>query len=375
MASRLDRIGRLDTKHLTPSGAVRIPANLTRTGVFVYRSPDGGVVRELRHPDDVFKVDSQDTLASAAVTIGHPGMVSPENWRALSVGSVYGVRRDGRFVRAELMVHDPAAIKEIDAGNLQELSCGYDCTVIPESGEYNGEKYDARQTEIRYNHVGLGPKGWGRAGGEVSLKFDGVEIEAIEGPYTSIMDQETKARLDAMTSEIAKGAGDLARANAALQEATAKLEKANARADSLESEVATLKAAADPKRIDGLVSARLALHKTAVSILGADAKLDGKTDAEIMIEAIKARDPKFDASGRSEEYLRARFDFEAEKRTDSNTALADLARAAGPAPAMAPKTDNADEGRLEKALAKHREDAANAWRPENSTSPFKKKAV
>ena len=50
-------------------------------------------------------------------------------------------------------------------------------TVEPTAGVWEGEKYDGIQRDIRYNHVGLGPEGWGRAGSEVSLRLDGAAVQ------------------------------------------------------------------------------------------------------------------------------------------------------------------------------------------------------
>jgi hypothetical protein len=170
--------GSLGKIRKTSQGGIIVPANITRAGVFTYDYADGRRTRELRHPDDVFCADAMASLAQATLTVGHPSKVTPDNYRQVSVGHVDGApRRDGDFVAADLRVMDGPTIGRITKADgpdkLVELSCGYTCDVIPEKGTYNGEPYDARQTNHVYNHVGLGPKGWGRAGNDVRIRLDG----------------------------------------------------------------------------------------------------------------------------------------------------------------------------------------------------------
>jgi hypothetical protein len=160
----------------TPSGGLVIPASLTRTGVFTYKTPDGKEIRELRTPKEVFAPASLSSLQGATVTDGHPQeMVSTENWKAYARGSVVpgSVKPEGKFVIAKLAVEDASCIAKIDAGNLREISCGYGCDIDETPGVTDtGERYDRAQTNIVYNHVALGPKGWGRAGSSVGLRLD-----------------------------------------------------------------------------------------------------------------------------------------------------------------------------------------------------------
>src|SRR5678816_1356476 len=62
-------IGKLEK---TPTGGVRVPARVTRTGVFPYMRADGSIQREYRPASEVFKADSLASLADAAVTVEHP---------------------------------------------------------------------------------------------------------------------------------------------------------------------------------------------------------------------------------------------------------------------------------------------------------------
>lgn len=335
VASRFDAgtIGKLER---TPTGGVRVPARVTRTGVLVYRRADGSTVREYRPEAEVFRPDSLATLADAAVTVAHPvgGKVTPESFRADSVGYVREAgRRDGRFVAATLAVQDAQAIARIDARELVELSCGYSCTVDPTPGTTpDGERYDAIQKNIKYNHVALLPPGGGRAGREVALRVDGAAVELSE-PTTAPehgapsraekRDDMKTERIDGIEYEIgsvawaqarerhdAKVASDLAAATKAAEDATKAATEAGARADAAEKRAKALEAELAPERLDARVAERAALIEKVRPVLGAE-KLDGKSDLEIMQLAIGKLDPEFklDAipQGERDVYVRARF--------------------------------------------------------------------
>ena len=187
MALRIDR-GRIGEARIDHNGTLVVSGALTRTGVFTYKHVhrDGSryVTRELRHPDDVFAPESVASFIQVPVTDEHPaaGCVTPETHRRLSVGNVGDtIRRDGDFMRAELFVRDQRTIDKVvgrDQRPKRELSCGYHADVVEEAGEYQGERYDRRQTNIRGNHVALVRAG--RAGPEVALTLDSADDAVAE---------------------------------------------------------------------------------------------------------------------------------------------------------------------------------------------------
>jgi hypothetical protein len=337
-AAKLGRVTR------TPQGFLRAPARLTRTGVLTYRRKDGTVVRELRRPEQVFAPESLATLADAPLTDLHPReMVTPSNARTLSVGHVSHAtqRADGKFVEAEVVVTDAAMISAIEAGNRREVSCGYKCRLIEGAGIYNGERYDAEQVDIVYNHCGLGPQNWGRAGSEVALRLDGAEhdIELGDNAARLVLDADDDSerhdrldndddrkgkhmelvtvKVDGIDCQVApQSAQVITRAvekletelRAARKDAT----DLKSRADSLQGELdgtkQKLEQASDPKRFDSAVAERIALLDHARKVLGATEKLDGLSAREIKERVIKHFDAKADFSGKSDEYVQGRFD-------------------------------------------------------------------
>lgn len=325
-------VGRLDGVTRTPQGGIRATANLTRVGVFTYYDAAGKPTRELRHPDDIFKSDALDSLKAATLTIGHPGRVTPKTYKGVAVGHVGDdVRADGRFVKATVYVQDAEGVafveKQLSEGKGVELSCGYECDVEKTDGDFDGEKYDARQVGHRYNHVALGPEGWGRAGSEVRLTLDDAgnvradSYAPVDMTKTDDM-KDAQAKMDAITGErdALKGQVDsLTAENAKLRSDLAQaIDIAGKKIDSAD--------------IGKMVAARVSLESGARQILGADAKFDGKSDRDVMTAAIEktlAPGVKFD--GKSDDYVRARFDALVEHAAKSDAAVAGLASALVPA--------------------------------------------
>ena len=329
-----DRVERFDlasgevTGHrTTPQGGLIVSGRLTRAGVFHYLQPDGSVRRELRHPDDVFDKASLDSLAHAPVTIDHPDSVSPKNFKDVAVGHVADApKRDGKFVASsDIRLQDADAIEQAKTGKLQEFSCGYSCNLDRTPGEYNGEPYDAKQTDIRYNHVAAGPPGWGRAGPEVRMRLDGgCAVSGVDTsrPYVRAiadgrsnagepMTPEEKAALE-KAEKAAKDAGDaLEKVRADSEKATTAAEKLAAQARLDAARIAELEAKNNvlelqakkndsakgatetQARLDAQVEETIAVRATAAQVLGADWKHDGKSNAEIKREVLKELVPDY----------------------------------------------------------------------------------
>lgn len=170
----------------TPQGGVRVRARVARTGVLRYRDEVGGREwGEYRPPEEVFAPDSLATLAGATVTDLHPAkLVDPQTFRDLTRGHAHddvGVE-DGRFVAVSLAVQDADLCRMVLDGERRDVSAGYTCEVDPTPGTTpEGEPYDGVQRRIRFNHVALGPRGWGRSGTDVGLRMDGAahEVSAV----------------------------------------------------------------------------------------------------------------------------------------------------------------------------------------------------
>jgi len=173
MTLRIDR-SEIGSHRLDQNGYLNVDAFATRAGIFVYRNKDGSVTRELRHPNEVFKADSLETLKHRPISNNHPqsGSLTAKNTKYLIVGwnKEKADRAEGDHVQVSLIITDESAINSITKGEKSELSCGYRCDTYAEEGTYNGERYDYVQKNIKYNHIALVPKG--RAGPKARIYLD-----------------------------------------------------------------------------------------------------------------------------------------------------------------------------------------------------------
>lgn len=408
-------IGELRAPTAMPNGWLRADAFVTRSGVLVYRNPDGSERRELRHPDDVFAPESLATLAMVPVTDGHPStMLDAANARSLSVGHLgERIERDDSLVRASIMLVDAPAIDAVRGGARRELSCGYDADVVEESGVYDGEPYTHRQRAITYNHVAIVPAG--RAGPLVRMRIDGKDqfVAPTDGAVqvrAARVDSITGVQITPSAGATAKGEKKMAKVkirhdgvsieleeeqvpvvesilaqlkakaeteaaeretlDAKLKDALAKLkdaegevataeeeaEKAKAEADAEKARAdaadAKLKDATDPAKMAARVNARVQLVGQAAPVLGSEVKLDSMTDMEIRkAVAEKLTGAKLD--GKSEAYIEARFDAEIARVDAGADALGRAREASHHADASDPLT------KADRAFA---EASQNAWK-------------
>lgn len=150
------------------TGFMTLDGRMTRTGVFRYRDKDGNEWGELRTEDEVFSPESMASFQRVVVTNDHPdSFVSVKNVKSVQAGHVgSAVRRENDYLRADITITDPATILEIQQGK-RELSCGYTAELIEDEGEFNGERYSVRQTNIRGNHLAIVDVG--RAGPSCAL--------------------------------------------------------------------------------------------------------------------------------------------------------------------------------------------------------------
>lgn len=337
---RIDRRGgRLTKARPGPAGSVRVDANLTRGGIFRYRNPDGSERVEYRPPEEVFKADSLASMEGVPVTIGHPDqMVSALTIHKLRHGYVVdgSPRQDGDHVVATLQLETGLIQGRVDSGDLVEISMGYTVTEDWTPGTAPcGTDYHLIQRNPRYNHAAVGPENWGRAGNEARMRLDGngdvifpeEKTDQKEAPAMEIeidgkrFEKGSDAHIAYVTqradSKVVAAEARADKAEADAQAATERADKAEARADKAEADA---KEAASPERIDSLVAERTRIVTKAAGIIGEEAKFDGKSNHDIMIEAIEAHGTELSAERKdSADYVGAYFDAIAETaKTESS---------------------------------------------------------
>ena len=345
----------------TPEGFLRGRAVVTNIGVFEYRDAlSGKVSRELRLPEEVFALPSLESLKLKPVTNDHPSKaVTPDNVRELQVGSLgdnpssstqqYGGNgwrpedeiTDGLHLAIDMVITEAGAIDDVINGK-DALSCGYTCDLekADDNARFLGMPYDFIQRTIRYNHVALVDNA--RAGtvarirmdsAEAVLSFgakedyhmpemkklvlDGVEYQAEAQVATALNQAVTKA--DAAEKQVK----DLITAKSTVE---GERDGLKAKVTALEGEVTKAKAdAADPKKIEDAVNARIKLRETA-KLAEVEVK-DGMSEKDLKCAVILKASPAADLKDKDDAYISARFDaaieiLDIQKKADAQTRAA-----------------------------------------------------
>lgn len=283
-----------------------VPARIGRAGVQTYTRPDGTTVRAYRPAEEVFAAD----FTGAPVTVGHPdGGVSPRTWRQYAIGSVARqsatpVVADGQqWAEADLQVADADGLAGVQAGELCECSCAYDCTREWTPGvTADGQPYDVVFRQLVPNHVALGPKGFARAGRSARVLIsDGEDMTHVFSDTGFIADSGTPAvpaapaapaapvaEVDPLVRLVNDSAAEVSRLRAENEKLTAKLAAADAKVNQLTADAAKL-----PQQIADGVTAELAFRARVAPHLAKDFVVDGKMRREIVVAALKTLDPKF----------------------------------------------------------------------------------
>jgi len=313
MTAPQTRVERNDKSRLTKfprtgAGAARVPATIARTGVQKY-----GNLLEYRPPEEVFAAHSLASLGSVPVTIGHPPTgVTPANMRALQIGHVSDnpaeprVKLDGsahEWLRATLVIGAADVLDRLDASEQgPEVSCGYSCRLdmTPGVDPVTGERYDAVQRDIRFNHVAVLLDGeQPRAGADAKIRLDSqgkpMKLIVIDGVELEFGSDKHLAHLSAAHQkalDILQGKFDALSAQFVAEKARADAADAKSTVDAL----------------DKAVEARINLIKVAAKVLPGDYDTAGKSDAQVRADAVSAKLGAPAIAGKSADYIQACFD-------------------------------------------------------------------
>ena len=144
---------------------------IAKAGVFDYL---GREISDELQDSEIYKVyrpwvelvKTAKDFEGMPVKLGHE-WVEPEK-RDLKVGAISGkVRLEEPYLIADIKIYDKDAIEEITNKGIVDLSPGYRAHYKQETGEYNGEKYEFKQEDIKYNHLAIVESG--RSGKEVKI--------------------------------------------------------------------------------------------------------------------------------------------------------------------------------------------------------------
>lgn len=317
----------------TADGYLIASAKCVRTGIQIYTGdevgkPDMPQVRVYRAADQVFATDSLQSFSHAPITVNHPTVaVTADNWKELAVGEVStAAKQDGVWVSLPLIFKDASAIASLESGK-RELSAGYMCELDFTPGiTADGQPFDAQQRSIKINHLALVDRA--RAGSEARIG-DGVttwgaspvndqtpekeppmtlKTVTVDGIPIEVTDQGATV-ITTLQQRIADAAKKAAETDTAHVTTLAAKDKEIATKDA---EIDALKAkVVDGAALDKLVADRSALCAVAVKI-APTVKLDGLADADIKKAVVTAKLGDAAITGKSADYVNARFDILAE---------------------------------------------------------------
>lgn len=142
----------------------------------------------------------------------HDGRFDAEHYDNANVVGAVGsdARYEQPYVKNSIAIHDKDVIRDIETGRRDQLSCGYRYRPVMEAGVFEGEPYDIRMADIRFNHVALVKTA--RSGDDVRVADSAADIDA---------DGHADPNGDSREAEIAK----LRREIAALQTRLAEFEQ------------------------------------------------------------------------------------------------------------------------------------------------------
>jgi len=361
-----------------PNGYLSLLATITRTGVFTYQYMNElgemVTVKQLRHPDDVFEPGSLQSLMGIPLTNEHPHeFLEPENSANKVVGMASDrpkeITLDGnpeKFLRQQVTIFDPDTIEDVLSGHKRELSLGHTLDHDATPGVWNGEHYDVRQKNIRYNHLSVVKKA--RGGPLCKFNLDSEEIN-VDGFCTDdvlnfntikgedmIFNKDGKeykveddihALLTALETEKKEAVDAVSKE---LTELKANFDALQAKVDLGEKSKATDAAKEEFRKA---VAARVKLEREASDLLGSES-MDGFSDREIK-ERVIAKSSKVSLDGKSDAYVDAAFDLIVENGvSDTNFGKT-----------VASQTDDtSDVNIVEAARKKAMEKALNQWKGE-----------
>lgn len=182
----------MTARRVDTNGWIEIQSNpISRVGVFPYSGrvidPEeklglepGEFYNVFRSEEELANPETMDSFRLLPWTDDHPKKMlgsAAENLIPAEEKGVHGVigediHFDGEFLRANIKVFSQEMADLISSGKKQ-LSVGYWALYKAKKGEYNGQRYDFIQTDIRGNHLSLVDEG--RSGKEVSVldsKYD-----------------------------------------------------------------------------------------------------------------------------------------------------------------------------------------------------------
>jgi hypothetical protein len=151
------------------------------------------------------------------------------------------------YLDADLCVWDATAIAGIETDKVRELSCAYRYVPVMEPGEFEGQAYDGRMTEIQGNHLALVEVG--RAGSDV--------VVADRNPFTFKESAMKMTKLGKALFAALCAASPVLAADSALPALVGPATRKNFKKEDVKAKLMALDAELDPQQLDNVIDALL----------------------------------------------------------------------------------------------------------------------
>lgn len=173
---------------ITPSGNVRVKGNpISKEGVFPYLGSQIGKIAPnpsqiyyvYRSAEELSKQETLDSFKDIPFVDEHAMLgdsalgLTPAEQHGIHGWTSGDVSFDGMYLRTDLVIASQSILQDIQDGKV-ELSPGYRCEFVADSGSFNGQAYQFRQVNLSGNHIALVAKG--RTGPDVRVLDEAVVV-------------------------------------------------------------------------------------------------------------------------------------------------------------------------------------------------------
>jgi hypothetical protein len=215
------------------------------------------VYQLLRDPEELRK--AAPSFAGLPILKEHVSVTADAPRPDLVIGAIGSeVVFDAPYLDADLTFWTAAAIAGIESGQIKELSCAYRYVPVMEPGEYDGNRFDGRMTDIIGNHLAVVEDG--RAGSDVVVA-DRDPFQTLFKERSMKMTRIGKALFAALGVTSKRLAQDGA-LGAIVGDANSKNLKDPAFRNAMKKRLIALDATLNPQQLDNVIDALLDVEQS-----------------------------------------------------------------------------------------------------------------
>lgn len=290
---------------------------ISKEGILEYYNwSEDKITREYLPAEELFAEESINSGNMAPVTDGHPweSLLTPQNYNEYMKGTTGSdtKRNEEDYLEVSARIYDEELQAYILSGKKKECSIGYTCTEDWTPGEWNGQKYDLVQRNIRINHVAMCREG--RAGSDVAAKLnsrDGITYKKNEEDK-----KMAKVKLNGKDYEVSEEvATEVEKLNTKVSDiekekntVDGKLEAEKINSKNLQTKVTNLETKVNGYEEKEKEAKFNSLKEEASGLIGEEEVAEKKNSVEVMEAVIQKANSEYSAEGKAEETVRATYE-------------------------------------------------------------------